>query len=130
MARTPRAPLARYTAPAAFLLGVTVAVVLIHSALGGKGGGAQQTTTIGPATHASTTRVPPRATTLTFTQPALTTSTAGGTSVAGAEYTTVRSGDTFGSIATRNGTTVTALETLNPGVSSNNLQVGQQLRVK
>jgi len=129
MARTPRAPLARYTAPAAFLLGVTVAVLLIHSALGGKGGGVQPATTIGPATQASTARVPPRTTTLTFTQPATTTSAAG-TAVAGAAYTTVRSGDTFGSIATRNGTTVAALETLNPGVSSTNLQVGQQLRVK
>jgi len=122
-----RAPLARYVAPAAFLLGVTVAVLLIHSALGGKGGGRQLTTTLGPVTHASTARVPHK--TRTITQ-ATTSTTAAGTSVAGAEYTTVQRGDTFGSIASRSGTTVAALEALNPGVSSTSLQVGEQIRVK
>lgn len=126
MARPARAPLARYLAPAAFLLGVTVAVLLIHSALGGKGAG--PTTTLGPVTHTSTARIPPK-TTLTFTQTG-STSTAGGTSVAGAEYTAVQKGDTFFSIATRSGTTVAAVEALNPGMSSNALQVGQQIRVK
>ena len=119
-------PLGRYLAPAAFLLGVTVAVLLIHSALGGKGG--VRTTTLGPVTHASTARVPPQKT-RTITQPT-TSTTPRGTSVAGAEYTTVQTGDTFGSIATRSGTTVAQLEALNPGVSSNSLQVGQQIRVK
>ncbi len=126
MAPPRRAPLARYVAPAAFLLGVTVAVLLIHSALGGKGGGAPRATTLGPVTHASTARVPPPATTAALT----TTTTGAGTSVAGAEYATVQTGDTFGSIAARHGTTVTQLEALNPGVSSNALQVGQQIRIK
>jgi LysM repeat protein len=120
--RAPR-PLARYIAPAAFLLGVTVAVLLIHSALGGKGGGLR-TTTLGPVTHASTAKVPPQ-TTRTVTQP-----TTAATAVPGAQYATVQTGDTFGSIAARNGTTVSQLEALNPGVSSNALQVGQQIRVK
>jgi LysM repeat protein len=120
--RAPR-PLARYIAPAAFLLGVTVAVLLIHSALGGKGGGVL-TTTLGPVTHASTAKVPPQ-TTRTITQP-----TTAATAVPGAQYATVQTGDTFGSIAARNGTTVSQLEALNPGVSSNALQVGQQIRVK
>ncbi len=125
MAPPRRTPLARYVAPAAFLLGVTVAVLLIHSALGGKGSGPPPPTTLGPVTHASTARVPPPATT------ALTNTTTGaGTSVAGAEYATVQTGDTFGSIAARHGTTVSQLEALNPGVSSNTLQVGQQIRVK
>jgi LysM repeat protein len=122
-----RAPLARYVAPAAFLLGVTVAVLLIHSALGGKGGGRHLTTTLGPVTHASTARVPRK--TRTITQ-ATTSTTGTGTSVAGTEYTKVQRGDTFGSIASRSGTTVAALEALNPGVSSTSLQVGQQIRVK
>ena len=39
-------------------------------------------------------------------------------------------GDTFGSIAAKVGTTISALETLNPGVSSTALQVGQKIRVK
>ena len=129
MARRAPRPLARYLAPAAFLLGVTVAVLLIHSALGGKGG--VRTTTLGPVTHASTAPVPPQKT-RTITQPttSTTSTTPAGTSVAGAVYTTVQTGDTFGSIAARSGTTVTQLETLNPGVSSNSLQVGQQIRVK
>jgi len=126
MARPARAPLARYLAPAAFLLGVTVAVLLIHSALGGKGG--RPATTLGPVTHAATARPAPQ-TTLALT-PAATSAASAATSVAGAEYTTVQKGDTFGSIAARKGTTVTALEALNPGVSSNALQVGQRLRVK
>jgi len=121
-----RAPsrLTRFAAPAAFLLGVTVAVLLIHSALGGKGGGVP-TATLGPVTHASTAKVPRPTTTLPT--PA---TTASGTSVAGAQYTTVQTGDTFGSIAARSGTTVSQLEALNPGVSSNALQVGQRIRVK
>ncbi len=85
-------------------------------------------TTLGPVTHASTARVPSQ-TTPTTTE-ATTSTTSSGTSVAGAEYTTVQTGDTFGSIAGRNGTTVAQLEALNPGVSSNALQVGQQIRVK
>jgi LysM repeat protein len=120
--RAPR-PLARYLAPAAFLLGVTVAVLLIHSALGGKGSGVR-TTTLGPVTHAPTAKVPPQ-TTRTITQP-----TTAATAVPGAQYATVQTGDTFGAIAARNGTTISQLEALNPGVSSNALQVGQQIRVK
>jgi len=42
----------------------------------------------------------------------------------------VESGDTFGSIAAKEGITVSELQALNPGVSSNALQVGQKLRVK
>jgi LysM repeat protein len=121
--RAPRR-LTRYAAPAAFLLGVTIAVLLIHSALGGKGGHSPATT-LGPVTHASTAKVPPATTALQTTA-----TTATGTSVAGAAYTTVQTGDTFGSIAARSGTTVSQLEALNPGVSSNALQVGQQIRVK
>jgi LysM repeat protein len=122
-----RRSLTRYAAPAAFLLGVTIAVLLIHSALGGKGGSGHPATTLGPVTHATTARVPPK--TRTITQ-ATTSTTGAGSSVAGAEYTTVQTGDTFGSIAGRNGTTVAELEALNPGVSSNALQVGQRIRVK
>jgi LysM repeat protein len=120
----PRRTFAHYAAPAAFLLGVTIVVVLIHSALGG--GGSSTTTTLGPVTHASTAPVPPKTRTITHAR----TGAAQTTSVAGAQYTTVRSGDTFGAIAARSGTTVAALQALNPGVSSNALQVGQQIRVK
>jgi LysM repeat protein len=42
----------------------------------------------------------------------------------------VQSGDTFGSVATKVQISVEELQALNPGVSSNSLQVGQRLRVK
>jgi LysM repeat protein len=42
----------------------------------------------------------------------------------------VQTGDTFGTIASKEGITVEQLQALNPGVSTNALQVGQKLRVK
>jgi LysM repeat protein len=45
-------------------------------------------------------------------------------------FYTVQTGDTFGSISTKTGTSIAELERLNPGVSSNTLQVGEKLRVK
>jgi LysM repeat protein len=128
--RSSRHSLARYLAPAAFLLAATILALLIHSALGGKGiSPAGTTTALGPVTRPSRARVPADTTrTITSTHTAATDTTSG--TVAGAEYATVQSGDTFFSIATRSGTTVAELEGLNPGVSSNSLQVGQQIRVK
>jgi LysM repeat protein len=117
----PRSTFARYAAPVAFLLGVTIAVLLVRSGLGGDG----PTQTTGPVTQASTAAVPPKTPTVTK---ARTSSTA--TSVAGAAYYEVQTGDTFGSIADSEGITLEELQALNPGVSSNELQVGQQIRVK
>ena len=108
--------LARYAAPVVFLLGVTIAVLLVRSGLGG---GPKPARPLGPVTHPSTAQVAP-------TTAGSTTSPA----TAGTLYYTVRTGDTFGSIAAKEGTTVAELEQLNPGVSSNALQVGQKLRVK
>lgn len=114
-----RRRLARLGAPVAFLLAVTIAVLLVRSGLE-RGGGTTRTSTAGPAaTRASTTTVRRVSTTRGTTTPP-----------AGARYYTVRKGDTFGSIAAKEGTTVTALESLNPGVSSTSLQVGQKIRVK
>jgi hypothetical protein len=42
----------------------------------------------------------------------------------------VAAGDTFGSIATRFRTTIAQLETLNPGVDSSRLTIGQALRIR
>lgn len=108
---------AHYAAPIAFLLAVTVAVLLIRAGL--DGGGSGTTTGTGPVTHASTT--PPPGTTRA-TRAATTTR-------AGSRYT-VESGDTFGSISAKTGVPVAELERLNPGVDSSSLQVGQKLRVK
>ncbi len=115
--RRPPSGAARYLAPAAFLVAVTVAALLIHSALQGHGG-SPATTARGPVTHASTTPAPPPGTTRKAT-----------TTLAAQTYT-VESGDTFGSISAKTGVSIAQLEQLNPGVSSNSLQVGQHLRVK
>jgi LysM repeat protein len=96
-------------------------VLLVRSGLGGD----RPSQTTGPVTRASTAPVPPKTKTVTRAQTSTTL-----TSVAGAEYYTVQTGDTFGSIATNHGTSVDELMALNPGVSSNELQVGQEIRVK
>jgi LysM repeat protein len=93
-----------------------VAVLLIRAGL--HGGGTSTTTERGPVTHASTSLTPPPGTTRRAT-----------TTLAGTFYT-VGSGDTFGSISAKTGVSIAQLEQLNPGVSSNSLQVGQKLRVK
>jgi peptidoglycan DL-endopeptidase LytF len=122
----PRRTIAHYGAPVAFLLAVTILAILIHSALGDGSTPERPTTTLGPVTRPSTAKVPTQKTrTITNAN----TSTTGAT-VAGAEYATVQTGDTFFSIATRNDTSVAQIEALNPGVSSNSLQVGQRIRVK
>jgi LysM repeat protein len=91
---------------------VTVAAFLIRAGL--HGGGSSTTTEHGPVTHPS----------------AATTSTRRGTTTATGRFYTVQSGDTFGSIAAKTGISVSVLQRLNPGVSSNALRVGQKLRVK
>jgi len=130
--------LARFAAPAAFLLAVTIAVLLIRSGLGGGSSPAPPATTVRTTTRAHTT---PAVTTLppiTATGPVTTTTATSATtsttpvttSVPGATYYTVQKGDTFTIIAAKSGTTVAQIEQLNPGVSSNALTVGQQIRVK
>jgi LysM repeat protein len=105
----------RLAAPAAFLAGLTIAVLLIRAGLRHDS-----------ATTASTAVTPTApGLTSTFAIPARSTTTS-----AAKRFYTVQSGDTYGSIAAKNGTTVTELEQLNPGISSNSLSVGQRIRVK
>ena len=47
-----------------------------------------------------------------------------------ARYHTIKSGDTLGSLAKKHGTTVAAIQKLNPGVNPSKLRVGQKIRVK
>jgi LysM repeat protein len=108
--RKPKPGIAHYAAPVAFLAGVTIAVLLVHSALDHNH---QTTTTL-------TTAV---ATQLTGTSPAK-------PSTARKRFYVVQTGDTFGTIASKEGITVGQLQALNPKISSNALQVGQKLRVK
>ena len=103
--RKSRHTFARYAAPLAFLLAVTIAVLLIRSGL--KGGADPQTTTRGPVTRTATT---------------LATTTRRSSTSARQFYPV--------SISAKAAISIEELRRLNPGVSSNSLQVGQKVRVK
>jgi murein DD-endopeptidase MepM/ murein hydrolase activator NlpD len=45
------------------------------------------------------------------------------------KYYTVKSGDTLGAIAKRNGKSLSAIQKLNPGINPNKLSIGQKIRV-
>jgi LysM repeat protein len=107
--RSPRETVAHYAAPVAFLAGVTIAVLLVHSALSSHGSATTTTAPIAATTTAESTP-PPR--------------------TAGKKYYVVQAGDSFGTIAARERISVGRLQALNPGVSSNALQVGQKLRIR
>jgi LysM repeat protein len=109
-----RARLARFGAPAAFLLAATVAVLLIRAGLAGSEGVSRvTTTTTATTTRPATTR--PRRTTTTREEP---------------RFYTIERGDTFGSVAAEFGTTVERLIELNPGVDTTELRIGQRIRVE
>jgi LysM repeat protein len=130
-----RQELTRYGAPAAFLVAVTIAVILVKAGLNG-GSGTQTTVGLLPTTTATTTRG--TTTKLVLTTPTVAagtttsavTTTGTETTTPGAEYYTVQSGDTLGSIAQHYSTTVDELATLNPGVDPTALHIGQKIRVK
>ena len=114
------ARLARYAAPAAFLLAVTVAILLVRAGL--DNGDASTP----PA--ATTTEVTP---TTTEQEPGTTeTGTGTGTVPADAEFYEIKAGDTLAVIADQQGTTVEQLLVLNPDVDPVALTVGQRIRVK
>jgi LysM repeat protein len=115
-----RRELTRYGAPAAFLLAVTIAVLLIKAGLDN---GSQDQTVAAPTTTAQTTTVAPTTTIR------LTDSTPVTTAPANAQYYVIQSGDTLGSIAANYNTTVDQLQTLNPDVDPSALQPGQRIRV-
>ena len=110
------ARLARYAAPAAFLVAATVAVLLVRSGL--ENGDA----TPSQATTAATTTAP------ATTEPATTATTS--TNAAGAEFYEIESGDTLAVIADAHDTTVEQLLVLNPEIDPVALTVGQRIRVK
>jgi LysM repeat protein len=105
------ATLARFGAPAAFLLAATIAVLLVRSAL----------------TNADDVVTPPAATT---TLPATTAILTTPTDTAGAEFYRIQSGDTLAVVADQHGTTVEQLLVLNPDVDPVALRIGQRIRVK
>jgi len=108
-----RAEIARYLAPAAFLLAVTVAVLLVRAGL--EGGGTTATTTTRArqpqpvATRSTTTRPKPKPATRRF-------------------YT-IQSGDTLETVAAKFGTTTEKLLGLNPTIDPHALSIGQKIRI-
>lgn len=125
-----RHELTRYGAPAAFLAAVTIAVILIKAGLNG---GSDTVTTAALPTTVRTTTQAQTSTKLVLTTPqgtASTTTATTETTTPGAEYYTVQSGDTLGSIAQKYGSTVDELGTLNPGIDPTALRIGQRIRVK
>ena len=116
MRRPPGDELKRYAAPAAVLVAVTIAVLLVHNGLQSGGD-----TTTAPSIPGAT------ATTATTTA---TRSTSTSTTAAAAQFYTVQTGDTLGSIAEKYDTSVQLLQGLNPDVDPAALQPGQKIRVK
>jgi len=109
------ATLARYAAPAAFLLAATVAILLVRSGLSDEA-----------------TAPPPPATVSTSAEaPAATTTAAGTTTAAsGSEFYEIEPGDTLAVVAEQFDTTVEELLVLNPDIDPVALTIGQRIRVK
>ena len=113
------ARVARYAAPAAFLVAATVAILIVRSGL--ENG---ETSTL-PATTVATTTAPQT------TAPGTTSTTSTtSTNAAGAEFYEIESGDTLAVIADAHDTTVEQLLVLNPELDPVALTVGQRIRVK
>ena len=113
-----RQQVARFAAPAAFLLAVTILVLIVRSATSED---EPATTPSVATTAASTTTTAPGAT----PPPAETTPTA----TAAVSTYTIEAGDTLQTIADQYGTTVEELLALNPDVDPTALQIGQTIRV-
>jgi LysM repeat protein len=111
------ATVARYAAPAAFLLAATIAVLIVRAAL--TDGDAATTP------PAVTTTVPTTTTNPTDTGTGSTT-----TSAAGAQFYEIQAGDTLAVVAEQHDTTVEQLLVLNPDVDPVALTIGQRIRVK
>jgi LysM repeat protein len=117
-----RRELTRYGAPAAFLLAVTIAVLLIKSGLDS---GSKQQNVAAPTTTVHTTTAA-ATTTITLTGSATVSTTS---SPANAQYYTIQSGDTLGAIAAQFNTSVDQLLSWNAGLDPASLQPGQRIRV-
>jgi LysM repeat protein len=102
----------RLAAPAAFLAGITIAVLLVRAGLSDT-----ETTTAAQTSVATSTAATTTAETQTSTEPV-------------PVFVEVESGGTLDQIALDNDTTVEQLLLLNPGLDPTALQVGQRIRVR
>ncbi len=122
MDRSTREALARIAAPAAFLLAVSIAVVLVRAGLrDGDAGSPPPTAIVETRTAEELPPVP--------TVPRVTTAPAT-TNEIGVEFYEIQSGDTLAAVAARFGTTVEQLLILNPDADPVALRIGQRIRVQ
>jgi LysM repeat protein len=109
------ARVARYAAPAAFLLAATIAILIVRAGL----------------SNDETTPTTPTVATTTVEEPAGTTTAAGTTTDAsGAQFYVIKAGDTLAVVAEQFDTTVERLLVLNPDIDPVALTIGQRIRVK
>ena len=101
----------RLAAPAAFLAGITIAVLLVRAGM------SEGETTTAAQTSVATTAAVTTTATKTATEPKQV-------------FVEVESGGTLDQIALDNDTTVEQLLLLNPGLDPTALQVGQRIRVR
>ena len=104
-----RSRFTRWAAPVAFLAAITIGALVVRAGL----------------EHGKH-----RATTPTTTVSSKTKKHGHGHGRRHARTYTIQSGDTLASIATKTGTTVAALEKLNPGIDPTALRVGEKIRVQ
>jgi LysM repeat protein len=112
-----RGDLTRFAAPAAFLVAVTIAALLIRAGFQGGSSGSSAGTTAG------TTTTRPAATTTAST------STSTSTTTTARRFYTIQAGDTLDVVAAKYAKTVDELLALNPGVDPHALRIGQKIRV-
>jgi LysM repeat protein len=110
-----RRELTRFGAPVAFLAAVTIAVLLVKSALHGSASTPTTVAVTARQTHPARHR-----------RRTVSTTTAARTA---ARYYTIQPGDTLSSVALRENITVDELLRLNPGIDPHVLHTGQRIRV-
>jgi LysM repeat protein len=110
-----RGDLTRFAAPAAFLVAVTIAALLVRAGFeAGSSGSPAGTTAVGTTTTRSATT---------------TTASTSTTTTTARRFYTIQAGDTLDVVAAKYGTTVDDLVALNPGVDPHALRIGQKIRV-
>jgi LysM repeat protein len=105
-----RSRFTRWAAPVAFLAAITIGALVVRAGFeNGKHHAKAATTTVTSKTK---------------------TTQGNGHKRRQVRMYTIQSGDTLASIATKTGTTVSALEKLNPGIDPTALRVGDKIRVQ
>ena len=117
--------IARYAAPVVLLAAVLITFSIAAGAgmFGGKTGKSPGVVKSKPAKS----NKPTPATSTTATSSATPTSSATATSTE--SFYTVKSGDTLSSIVAKTGVSLTEIQTLNPGIDSNSLSIGQKVKL-